>query len=254
MSGDGRHPTSRWRAIREVILDAAFLAAVAVLVYAAFFRSAEPPVQARAAGSARRPEPPLPTEPLSLDGAVLRGSTAARVALIEYSDFECPFCGKFARETLPTLEAKYVRTGQVLVAFRHYPLTIHALAVKAAEAAECAGKQGKFWEMHDRLFEEPRRLDGTDLRQSAQTLGLDGRAFENCLSGEAGAKVRADMENAKALGITGTPTFFLGRVGPDGRIRVTQRLSGAQPTGIFEAALERLVTSSPATPTRQGDR
>jgi protein-disulfide isomerase len=110
--------------------------------------STRTPVAAREA----RPAPPLPTEPVSLDGAALKGSSSANIAIIEYSDFQCPYCAKFVRDTFPLLNRRYIETGKVLFAFRHLPLdNIHSLAHRAAENAECARQQGKFWEMHDAL-------------------------------------------------------------------------------------------------------
>jgi protein-disulfide isomerase len=173
-----------------------------------------------------------------------RNQWLARVAVIEYSDFECPFCGKFARETLPALEAKYVRTGKVLLVFRQFPLPIHALAYKAAEGTLCAGRQDRFWEMHDQLFLN-RALDEGSLRRYARVIGLNEQQFESCLQGEAADAVRQEVESGKTLGVSGTPTFLLGYIQPDGRLKVTERLSGAQPVAAFEAVLDRLLRSVP---------
>lgn len=135
---------------------------------------------------------------MSLDGAATKGDRKAKVALIEYSDFQCPFCGRFARETLPQLDEKYVRPGKVLVAFRHLPLPIHALAQRAAEAAECAGQQNKFWLMHDFLFRDSGQLAESKLTSSAAGLGLNDGQFKACLEGRTAAKARADAAFARA--------------------------------------------------------
>lgn len=111
------------------------------------------------AGRGGRPAPPLPAQPLSISDAVVKGSERAKVVLIAFSDFECPYCSRFAKDTLPVLDEKYVRTGRVRVAFRHLPIeSIHPTAFKAAEASECAREQGRFWEMHDRLFDQFKQL------------------------------------------------------------------------------------------------
>ncbi len=129
-----------------------------------------------------------------------------------------------------------------MLAFRNLPLeSIHGNALRAAEAAECALRQGHFWEMHDSIFQDPKRLDVTALRARAKELGLDPGRFDGCMAGEATRKIRTEMVLANRMGITGTPTFLLGLVQTDGRVRVMTRLSGAQPPEKFEQALEALL-------------
>jgi len=186
------------------------------------------------------PEPPIPAEPISLDGAVLKGDAHAKVALIIYSDFQCPFCGRFAHDTWPALDSKYVGTGKVKVAFRQFPLeAIHPFALGAAEAAECAGNQGKFWPMHDLLFNNQKQLAANDLSGYADQLRLNRGAFESCMSASTIAKVRADAVSGAALGVTGTPAFLVGAIQPDGHVRVSARLVGARPTADFEAVIDK---------------
>lgn len=200
------------------------------------------PTQQRSARPSRRsPEPPLPTSPVSLDGAALQGNQNARVALIEYSDFQCPFCGKFAREVLPDLQEKYVRSGRILLAFRHFPLPMHPFAHKAAEASECAGRQGRFWPMHDLLFRDAAALDRSRFDASAQALGVDMKRFAECLEGQAAQRVERDAAGGRALLVSATPTFFAGTLEPGGLVKVTQRLTGAMPLAQFETALDALL-------------
>lgn len=195
----------------------------------------------------RRPEPPPPVEPVSIAGAALKGSSEAKVVVIEYSDLQCPFCGVFARNTLPAIEREYVDTGKVRLAFRHLPLeTLHPFAMPAAESAQCAGRQGKFWEMQDRLFADQMHLDSASLMAQAKALKLNLKAFSACLKGEAAATVQEDAASAKALGVTGTPTFFVGVVQADGRVKVSERLSGAVSIVQFKAALEKLLAAAPS--------
>jgi protein-disulfide isomerase len=232
----------RCRNALEVTVQITFVVAAATLVYANLSRSGAP------AGTSARPgqpgqQPPVPAEPISLDGVTVKGDRRAKVAVIEYSDFQCPYCGKFATEVLPTLEEKYVRPGKLLVAFRHLPLPIHAMAQKAAEAAECAGRQGRFWDMHDLLFQDPRQLAELNLRDRAATLGLNAEQFDTCLKGEASGKVRADAESGRRLAIGGTPAFLIGTVRPDGRVKVTERFSGARPVATFEAVIDNALAS-----------
>lgn len=195
-----------------------------------------------------RPQPSLPSEPVSIEGAVLRGNRSAKVALIEFSEFQCPFCARSARDLLPELERRYLRSGKVVLAWRHYPLAIHQHAQKAAEAAECAGREGKFWEFHDWAFANQNALGVENLRVAAKTLGLGPSGFQACLDGETAAKVKADIDFGKALFVDGTPTWFVGIVQPDGRVRVTERLDGARPLGDFERVINKLLASSTSGP------
>jgi len=187
---------------------------------------------------------PAPAEAVSLRGAWLRGKDGAKVALIEYSDFECPHCAVVAQQSLPLLLAKYVDTGQVLFAFHPLPLErLHPMALKAAEAAECSGRQGRFWQMHDRLFRNRTSLDETVLGRLASEIGLDSTQFAACLNGLAAAAVQHDISEAKALQINGTPTFLLGTLTSDGRVRVAHRVSGAVPFEALSRMLDGLLAS-----------
>jgi len=184
---------------------------------------------------------PLPENPVSLAAMEIRGDPNASIVLIVYSDFQCPFCGKFARETLPALESKYVDTGKVRLAFRHRPLTqIHPFAMKASEAAECARRQGKFWSMHDQLFSHQNDLDTAGLLTRARDVGLDERTFQHCLGGEATGRVLQDSEDAAKLGVFGTPAFMVGITEGTGLVKVTHRLAGALPIQRFEEVLDSL--------------
>src|SRR5207247_10400930 len=134
---------------------------------------------------------------------------AAKVAVIEYSDFQCPFCGRYAKETFPQITSDYVDTGKVRYVFHDLPLDFHKYAFKAAEAAHCAGDQGKFWEMHGLLFQNQAALAPEQLPAHAKGLGLNESAFSQCLeSGKFAAQIRQDIAQAGTAGITGTPTFF----------------------------------------------
>lgn len=138
------------------------------------------------------------------------------------------------------MKTAYIDTGQVRFAVREMPLeAIHPFAFKAAEAAECAARQGQFWKMHDLIFADQRKLDVESLQAHAKAIGLDGTTFAACLSGSASAKVREDMKSAAALGVMGTPTFFVGIVQADGKLKVLQPFSGALPIDQFKAVIEK---------------
>jgi protein-disulfide isomerase len=190
------------------------------------------------------PPPPsgIPTVAVDLTGAILAGNPRARVAMIEYSDFECPFCGRFARDVAPALWQEYVDSGQVLVAFRHLALeVIHPQALRAAQAAECANRQGQFWAMRDILFRDQGHLDEANLVRAARTIAIDGQTFEACMSTIGPERIRSDGNEARKLGISATPSFLIGLIGEDRRVRVAYRIDGARPLADFQAALRKIL-------------
>jgi len=163
----------------------------------------------------------------------------ATLALVEFSDFQCPYCGAYTRDTYPHIQRDYVRRGLVNYVFRHFPLdTIHPFAVKAAEAAECAGEQGKFWEMHDRLFAYQDRLNDAAVQQYAADTGLDVRRFVSCLKGRVTQRIKEDKAEGLRLGVVSTPTFFLGVVDSDGTIKIRRKVTGAQPYDFFAMTID----------------
>lgn len=216
-------------------------ASVAMIITAAYLLTASWPKP----DSGRRISRALesPSQPLSLEDAPILGSHTAKVAIVEYADFQCSFCGLFARETLPLLVRDYVAPGKVMLAFRHLPLgRAHPTAMLAAEAAQCAGSQGKFWSMHDRLFAAQRPLEQRDLQEAAAGLSLDTARFNQCVDGTIAVRIQRDVEGARALGVFTTPTFFIGTVMPDGRVRVLTTIVGARPLGDFRGPLDKLIS------------
>ncbi len=161
----------------------------------------------------------------STDPAV--GPATAPVTLVEFSDFQCPFCQR-VEPTLKQLRAKY--GDKLRIVWKDFPLTqIHPQAFKASEAGHCAGDQGKYWEYHDRLFDNQQALQPADLKKHATDLGLDAAAFASCLdSSKYGERVRDGVSLGTSLGVNSTPTVFI-----NGR-----RLSGAQPLEVFVATIE----------------
>jgi protein-disulfide isomerase len=185
-----------------------------------------------------------PVQILSHLGVPLERATHIRgigqLVLVEFSDFECPFCAKHATTTGQRIRTEFVNPGDVRHVFFHFPLPTHPRAQKASEAAECAGEQGRFWEMHERLFDSPASLD-TDLPQHAEHLRLDRDAFAECLtSGRAAANVRRDMELARRLGVRSTPTFFMGLVENGDTINLSRRVDGAVPFTQFSTVFKEL--------------
>lgn len=168
-----------------------------------------------------------PKVEVTYDPGRLRGDPQAPVMIVEFSEFQCPFCQK-AQATIKELLAKY--PGQVRLAFRDFPLRqVHPQAQMAAEASRCSGDQGKFWEYHDLLFANPTKLDADSLREHAHQLGLDESQFSSCLSGEKfKAKIDEDLQEGIRAGVTGAPGFFINGV----------FISGAQPFAVFEKVIE----------------
>jgi protein-disulfide isomerase len=156
-----------------------------------------------------------------------QGPANAPVTIVEFSDFECPYCVK-AEATVKEVLAKY--PGKIRLVYRDYPLPMHAKAPKAAEAAHCAGDQGKYWEMHGKLFASPQKLDLPDLKAHAREIGVDGGKFDQCLdSGEKAKVVDMHKKAGDEAGVSGTPAFFI-----NGR-----PLSGAQPLEAFTAVIDQ---------------
>jgi protein-disulfide isomerase len=183
---------------------------------------------------------------LHVENTRIKGDRTARITIVEFSDFECPFCRQFARETLPQIERDYVRTGKLRYAFRNYPLTaLHKDAFKAAEAAGCAQEQGKFWEMHQRLFAHEKALGESELHTHAEAVGLDLQTFQACLRSEKQAlEIHNDAAEAMRARVRGTPTFFLGFTDPDSSdVKPVEVIIGAQPYFAFKMAIEKLLAT-----------
>ncbi len=144
---------------------------------------------------------------------------------------------------MPQIEKEYVETGKLKHVFMDFPLPMHGNAMKAAEAGLCAGDQGKFWEIHDKLFENPQALGQESLLKNAEALGLDMTKFKECLdSGKHAEEIKRRMAEGQKAGINGTPAFLLGFIEPDGKVKATKKLVGAQPYALFKAAIDELLT------------
>lgn len=185
--------------------------------------------------------PPAPKE-VSLDEQRALGSAEAKVAIVEFSDYQCPYCVRFYRQTFPQLEENYIETGKVRFFFRDFPLTqIHPQAKPAAIAANCAGGQGAYWEMHDGLFENQGRLGSELYQELATELSLDVPAFQDCLAEPAESeKVDQELAYGQSLGVRGTPHYFVGRI-EDGKLVDVLRVNGAQPFAAFSKVIDSLL-------------
>jgi protein-disulfide isomerase len=193
------------------------------------------------------PAPPVPSGlktgiDLSVEGAASMGKADAGVTLIEFSDFQCPFCGRYVRDTLPEIKKTYVDTGKIRYVFRHYPIdSLHPQAVGSARTAVCAQAQGKFWPMHDRLFANPQDQSPDRLSEHATAVGLNMGAYKSCIAGSAANVVTTDIAAAVAGNAMGTPAFFIGTNQPGGAVRVVTTVYGAKPFAEFQTAIEQVL-------------
>lgn len=179
----------------------------------------------------------------------MRGKVDAPVTMIEYSDFTCGYCLKFFKETWPKIQARYVDTGKVRFLYKDYPRADQGPGVTAALAARCAGDQGTYWPMHDRLFAADGRLDVDSYSQHAKAIGLDQTKFRQCLRDAPHVQaIFQDRDEANAWGFHGTPGFVL--------MRTTQQpttknpaiaIPGAFPFEAFEEEIEKLLASPGVT-------
>jgi len=183
----------------------------------------------------------------SIGGAPMRGLADAPVTIVEFSDYQCPFCQRFVATTLRALISEYVDSGKVRYVVRDYPLDqLHPNARKAAEAAHCAGDEGKYWEMHDVLFASAGALAPEDLIGYARTVGLDTARFNECLaSGRHATDVQQGIADGAASGVQGTPSFVIGRTRAGDDVEGTP-IHGAQPIETFRRVINQALQSSMA--------
>ncbi len=184
---------------------------------------------------------PLVSVPLGEDPVL--GNESAPITIVEYSDFQCDFCAQWFRNTYPLIKKRYIDTGKAKLVFKHYPLrSIHPKSFEAAIAAACAYNQGNnyFWEYHDLLFQEG-NLNGEALQSYAEELGLDSSLFKQCYENqETKGKVARDFKGGVSAGVTGTPSFVIGRTGFN--FKGYLLLAGCQSTAFSQQLFHRFLT------------
>ncbi|MFH1508762.1 MAG: DsbA family protein [bacterium] len=176
---------------------------------------------------------------VSVDDDYVLGDADAPVTMIEFSDYQCPYCERHFSQTTPEIKKNYVDTGKVKLIFRDFPLSFHPNAFPAATAANCAGEQGEYWNMHDALFES--QADWTELadpnteyKKLASNLGLNTSEFATCLeSGDQEAEIEKDFKDGQVAGVKGTPAFFING----------EFISGAQPYANFSAVIDKYLAN-----------
>ncbi|OYW01411.1 MAG: hypothetical protein B7X11_04065 [Acidobacteria bacterium 37-65-4] len=192
------------------------------------------------------PAPPAQQMPQTMtvkgDAKYVFGKSDAPLTMVEFTDYQCPFCGRFEATTFPELKKNYIDTGKLRVILRDLPLSdMHPFALKAAQSVHCAGDQGKFWEMKELVFRNQNKLDADSLTGYAtRDLALNADTFRKCMAdGKHLKEIGNEVKYAQSLGITGTPTFIVGKTSGDsveGRLIV-----GAQPLPAFEAAINEML-------------
>ena len=197
------------------------------------------PAQAARRGAAPERKRPEPVEVVvSIDDDPIKGDPKAPVTIIEFSDYQCPYCKRNYDNVLGQIDEEYISKGKVRLVFRDYPLAFHKKAVPAAIAANCAGEQGKYWEAHDFLFENPDKLDTTAIVAASGELGLDKDKLEACVKDKSKkSEITKDFKDGQQYGVTGTPSFFIGRTG-DGKEFKGTFVRGAQPYSVFKEHID----------------
>jgi protein-disulfide isomerase len=184
---------------------------------------------------------------VSIGASPVKGETNATLTMVEYSDYQCPFCARNYNDVMPALQEEYIDTGKLKFVMREYPLSnLHKNATNASIAALCAGDQGKYWEMHNLLFENQKELEVNNLKSFAGTIGLDTAQFNECLDGkETEKQVRKDMASGAKLGMRGTPGFFVGLTDlsdPD-KVEMSVFIKGAMSIDQFQASIDDILDS-----------
>ncbi|HLY52202.1 MAG TPA: thioredoxin domain-containing protein [Steroidobacteraceae bacterium] len=168
------------------------------------------------------------------------GKVTAPLTMVEFTDYQCPYCRRFEAEVFPKLRHDYIDTGKLRFIARDLPLEIHAAAQTAAEAAHCAGEQGRFWEMHAALLGGAGDLAQGGIEARAKALGLDLPRFRACVAqGKYASVIEAHVREADSVGINGTPGFIIGRAAHG--VLTGQRLEGAAPYASFDSYLRELL-------------
>jgi len=216
------------------------IVAIAVLVGWRSFAPAKPTVV-----EGPRSTQAIPIGPVSLKDTHFRGLAEAAVTVIEYADFECPACMRFARDTYPELISRFVEAGRIRFGFRHFPLASHPMAKPAAVAAQCAGEQGKFWEFSAQIFLRPGKIDERLLHTVASSSEVDVAEWSKCQAGPGGQVVAAHLADARSLNLKGTPVFLIGSSSGTEQLLSATAFYGAQSIEALEKAITLAEQSSP---------
>ena len=182
---------------------------------------------------------PLPAS-IDLSGGPFKGSTTSPVVLVEYSDYECPYCIRHFTQVMPQIEAAYIQTNRIRYAFRDFPIDqLHPESIRAHVAAHCAAEQGKFWNLHPRLFSKAGSHTPAELQSVAQQAGLNMSAFSACVAADKySAAIRQSTAFAISMGAEGTPFFLVGLIDGNNQMKPLTKLPGAYPFEQFQQAID----------------
>ena len=197
---------------------------------------------------------PSPRKPekltVNLDGVPRLGERSAKIGMVEFSDYQCPYCRRFHIETFPKLQKTYIDSGKLVFAVKNFPLDFHPLAMDAAVAVSCARRQNlkAFWDVQGQLFSHQDRLGKDFYNELAKRYGLDSNKFSNCMTEDAQrVAIARDLKYAQSLGVEGTPTFFIGRLEGD-RLVDAVRVVGAQSAHVFTRVLDSFIKPDSGKP------
>ncbi|MFQ5521834.1 MAG: DsbA family protein, partial [Candidatus Methylomirabilia bacterium] len=190
-------------------------------------------------GARRAQRPQRTTAVVGVSGRPSLGRPDAPVTMVEFSDYQCPFCKRHVSTVYPAIKKDYIDTGKLKYVFRDFPIaSLHPQAQKAHEAAHCAGEQNRYWAMHDALFENSKDFSLPALKRYAQGIGLDGERFNACVqSGKYAREIEKEIAAGTKVGVRGTPSFIIGPTGSGATITGTI-VRGAQPLARFKQVIE----------------
>lgn len=228
-------PSTRLRAI----VDLASAMAIIVVAVGVAWRLFSPPPPVQVVNADRRKSDLVPTETISVADSFVEGRASAPVMVVEYGDFQCPACAAFVRDTYKGLVDDYVTTGRASLAFKHFPLPNHPMAVPAAISAQCAGEQGRFWQFYELAYKRPGAFGNEVLQNAAKEAGLDLRQWSSCKAEQgAAALVQRQFDEAKRLHLRATPAFLIGRVEGDKRFVANAVIYGSRNLAEFADAIK----------------
>jgi protein-disulfide isomerase len=210
--------------------------------------AAEPLSQPAAAGIASdAPVSPIQSASGRLPSDVVKnaagkGESTAKAAIVEFSDYQCPFCARFAKESYPEIERQLIDTGKAQYRVLNLPLEhSHPAAFAAAKVAECAREEGKFWDVRDRLFANQAAFDASGVLDSALNAGVESERLHMCLGDQRVSRmIKTQQNEAQRMGVIATPTFIVGYVEDDGSIQAVKKIVGAHTADVFSAAIDSL--------------
>ncbi|MEP6916925.1 MAG: DsbA family protein, partial [Acidobacteriota bacterium] len=203
-------------------------------------------LQQLAGGTAAQADP-FVSKSITLADAQSKGNAAAKITVVEVSDYHCPYCRRQTLQTMPQLMADYVNSGKVKYVFVDYPIAqLHPDAFKSHEAANCAGEQGKYWQMHDILFTNSPAKEASQLVEEATMVGLDAGKFSACLgSGRHAPAINSSIARMRQLGVDGTPLTLIGVTpAPGAPMKIVSSVYGAKPYAEFKAAIDEALAQA----------